>query len=100
MAAKRLVGVDFGTSTSVIRVKRYENGTPVGDRLESKQVVFNMGAGMVPTLIRKSEDGQVVLYGYEAETNKRKTTLYQNFKPDIESDDPVAREQARMLTRE
>ena len=26
MAAQRIIGVDFGTSTSVIRVKRYEGG--------------------------------------------------------------------------
>ena len=30
MAAERVIGVDFGTSTSVIRVKRYCDGIPAG----------------------------------------------------------------------
>ena len=100
MAAKRLIGIDFGTSTSVIRVKRYENDQPIGDRLEAKAVTFNMGAGVVPTLIRKDKDGKAVYYGYEAETAKKGTTLYQNFKPELESDDPVIRERAQKLTQE
>ena len=55
MAAERIIGVDFGTSTSVIRVKRYENGAPIGEHLETKEVIFGSNGAMVPTLvIRKS----------------------------------------------
>ncbi len=55
MAVERIIGVDFGTSTSVIRVKRYENGEPVGEKLETKEVIFGNSA-MVPTLIMKKDD--------------------------------------------
>ncbi len=44
MSAERIIGVDFGTSTSVIRVKRYENGEPIGEKLETKEVIFNNSA--------------------------------------------------------
>ena len=43
MATERIIGVDFGTSTSVIRVKRYQDGRPVGDPLEVKQITFGKG---------------------------------------------------------
>ena len=44
MAAERVIGVDFGTSTSVIRVKRYCGGEPVSqERLAAEAVVFNNG---------------------------------------------------------
>lgn len=33
MGVERIIGTDFGTSESVIRVKRYSNGQPVDDRL-------------------------------------------------------------------
>ena len=36
MSAERIIGIDFGTSTSIIRIKRYNNGQPVNDRLSSK----------------------------------------------------------------
>ncbi len=53
MSAERIIAVDCGTSTSVIRVKRYLNGQPVGDRLVTMPVTFNMGSTMVPTLVQK-----------------------------------------------
>ncbi len=31
MSVERIIGIDFGTSTSVIRVKRYNKGQPMGD---------------------------------------------------------------------
>ena len=49
MAVERIIGVDFGTSTSVIRVKRYENGNPIGEKLETKEVIFGGNGAMVPT---------------------------------------------------
>ena len=51
-AVERIIGVDFGTSTSVIRVKRYENGKPLGEKLDTKGVIFGNGSlsEMVPSL--------------------------------------------------
>ena len=43
MAAERIIGIDFGTSTSVVRVKRYKDGMPVegGSVLDTNSVIFN-----------------------------------------------------------
>lgn len=100
MAAERIIGVDFGTSTSVIRVKRYRDGKPVDDRLEVKPVKFNSGTSeMVPTLIEKLSIGGEY-YGYEAEIGHRNAKTFQNFKVKIENPDEDVRRQARELTAE
>lgn len=98
MAMERVIGVDFGTSTSVIRIKRYENGKPVGEMLDTKEVIF-AGNGMVPTLVsRKNGDASVCYYGYEAKQKKTNYSNYHSFKMDLESDDPEKRILARGLT--
>lgn len=100
MSVERIIGVDFGTSTSVIRVKRYEDGKPVGDRLETKAVTFNMGSTIVPTLVQKLKTGESAYFGYDAEVAHKNTKTYQNFKVDIENPDEYIRRQARELTAE
>ena len=100
MAVQRIIGVDFGTSTSVIRVKRYENGKPagVGEKLETGSVVFNGMYPMVPTLIQRVGDS--TYYGYDAQIAKKKAVLYQGFKVKLESEIPEEREEARALTED
>lgn len=98
MSVTRIIGVDFGTSTSVIRVKRYENGQPLDERLSTKPVVFNMGSTMVPTLIRKTDSDSI--YGYNAEVSKKGSFLYQSFKVFLESEDPEQKAKAKELTAE
>ncbi len=98
MPIERIIGIDFGTSTSVIRVKRYKDGKPLVDKLNTQAVTFNMGSTMLPTLIRKIENG--TYYGYEAQIPKKNSTLYQNFKIKLESDNAEEKAQARELTRE
>lgn len=101
MPAERIIAVDFGTSTSVVRVKRYLDGRPIGDRLETKPVTFNMGSTMVPTLVQKKQDtGESVYFGHDAETSHKKTETFRNFKVDIENPDSDIRTQARELTAE
>ena len=100
MSAERIIGVDFGTSTSVIRVKRYQGGKPVGDRLEVKPVKFNSGTSeIVPTLIQKLPTGGAY-FGHEAADPRRNTEMFQDFKVDIENPDEDIRRQARELTAE
>ena len=99
--AERIIGIDFGTSTSVIRVKRYENGGPIGEALETKEVMFGGSGATVPTLIMKKDDEpSVAYYGYEAQQKKRKFTNYSSFKVDLESANAEKRAQARKLTEE
>ena len=95
---ERVIGIDFGTSTSVIRVQRYENGTALDP--VPKAVTFNNGSPMVPTLIQKPEGGQGAYYGYDAEVQRRRTKTYRNFKLALESGDAAEREEARALTAE
>ncbi|MGN0106861.1 MAG: Hsp70 family protein, partial [Hominilimicola sp.] len=98
MAVQRYVGVDFGTSTSVIRVKRYKDGKPVEPRLDTKSVVFDAaGSVLVPSLIRTIGDNKPY-YGYEAALGKKNSTLYQSFKIDLESDEEEKITLARKLT--
>ena len=95
---KQLIGVDFGTSTSVIRVKHYDGDQPAGvERLGSEYVSFE-GSSLVPTLIRTFNDGSAPYFGPDAEKDKKKSVLWDNFKMDLESEDPQKREQDRKLT--
>jgi len=77
MAIERIIGIDFGTSTSVIRIKRYEDGKPVGKKMETKEEIFSGIGSTVPTLIQKKDDDEsIVYYGYEAQQKRKKTTTY------------------------
>lgn len=96
MSVERIIGVDFGTSTSVIRVKRYEDGNPMDERLSTKPVVFNIGSTVTPTLIRKTKND--TFYGYHAEISKRDSDLFQSFKVLLESSDPAQKAEAKELT--
>ena len=100
MAVERIIGVDFGTSTSVVRVKRYQNGNPVGDgeRLDARSVIFNGTYPTVPTLIQRV--GEYAYYGYDAQVPKKNATVYRNFKINLESPDEALRLEARALTQE
>ncbi len=101
MATERIIGVDFGTSMSVVRVKRYEDGKPIGEILETKEVVFGGSGTMVPTLVmKKNDDESVTYYGHEAQKGKRNFTIYHSFKVELESEDMGKRVQARKLTEE
>lgn len=100
MPVERIIAVDFGTSTSVVRVKRYQDGQPVGDRLETKPVTFNMGSTVVPTLIQKRDTQESLYFGYDAEIPRKNTEICRNFKIEVESPDSAVRERARGLTTE
>lgn len=98
MSIERIIGIDFGTSTSVIRIKRYEDKNPVGDRLYVKEVKFGNN-GLVPTLIRHIRDGEPY-YGYDAQKKHKNSVLLDNFKVDLESMDAEKKSRARALTEE
>jgi len=97
MATERIIGIDFGTSTSVIRVKRYKDGVPVSpSRLDVMPVKFSVSEDVAPTVIQITPEA--TYYGSNAMVRKRGEKVYTNFKVDLESEDPARRQQARELT--
>ena len=53
----RRIGIDFGTSTTVLQVKNYESDgvTPVGDRIDTKDVKFGKQS-YCDTYVKQKQD--------------------------------------------
>ena len=109
MSAKRVMGIDFGTSNSVGRVKRYgEDGQPFGDRLFVSNILFD-GNDSVPTLVQIPDDIEITPelelkeedceFGRAAAVEQPGMRTWRDFKTDLESKDPGIRMRARWLTR-
>ena len=96
---QRLIGVDFGTSTSLIRVKRYQGDQPIGGNHHAASVTYGNGTDNTKavTLVRVNEDQTVTCDRY-GEEEIPGSTIYREFKMDLESEDPEKREKARELT--
>ena len=94
MAVERVIGIDFGTSTSVIKVKTYNDAGSVEAREMSDYVRFD-NKSTVPTLVYTTADGRQ-LAGYEAEHATAKGMLHQNFKLNLI--DPEKKEEAIACT--
>lgn len=96
MSVKRLIGIDFGTSSTYIKVKHYEDNTAKDDRFSAQYVDFN-GNAWVPSVIQKLENNY--WYGYDAQTKKaNNSVIYRNFKMSLENNDEDIRNEARHLT--
>ena len=102
---KRQIGLDFGTTTTVVVYRDHDNTNP-GD---AKPVIFD-GVNYVPTLILM--DGYVTskkgisthhdaAFGREAENaHKFHSLLKRNFKMGLISKDPAVRKEAQALTKD
>ena len=95
----RVVGIDFGTSTSLIKVKRYQNGEPLGDRFLTTSVTFGNGEAdsKAVTIVRKNADGTMTC-GRDADEPVEGARIFKNFKIDLECENTEKRELARQLT--
>ena len=98
MATKRVIGIDFGTSTSVVMIKYYDGNEPLESRNFYQCLKFG-GRSTVPTLVYESKEDNEHLCGYDAETPGFPGTLYSGFKMDLISLDLEKREKAYDLTR-
>lgn len=96
MPVERIIGIDFGTSTSVVKVKTYRDKEPLGSINAVEYVHFD-NKDSLPTLAYRTIEGEYLI-GYEAENAAVKGTLFQNFKMDLISPDAELRDGAIKLT--
>ena len=56
---QRVIGIDFGTSTTYMSVKRYNGSQPDGDKFSYMPVMFNYGesSGYVASIVRENARG-------------------------------------------
>lgn len=96
MSVERIIGIDFGTSTSVIKVKTYKDNQPLVSINAVDYVHFD-NKDVLPTLVYKTTEGKYLI-GYEAENAAVKGILYSNFKLNLISSDEALRAEAVTYT--
>ena len=100
MSTERIIGIDLGTSTSVLRVKTYIDGIPEASPVSVESVKFN-GQDTLPTLAFYDKNHEEYLMGDQAEREMENDDgeLFRNFKLDLLSTDPNIRQKAEDLIR-
>lgn len=91
----RIIGIDYGTSTSVVRIHN------IGKSNKIVNLAIN-GKTVVPTIAFESEESHQIYFGYDAEAKLNANTpgkLFANFKMDLISPNDTARQLAEKLTK-
>lgn len=98
---QRVIGIDFGTSTTYMNVKRYNGDQPVEGTFSYMPVMFNYGGanGYVPTIIRENTDGSFD-FGEKAMEQIDGSKIYTEIKMQLESPDETQRNEARRIVKE
>lgn len=96
----RLIGIDFGTSSTYMNVKRYDKDNLTKDSFNYIPVAFEHGEskGTLVSVIRENADGSFD-FGRVANEEADGATIYRNFKMDLESPEKGKREKSRMLVK-
>ena len=94
----RVIGIDFGTSSTYMNVKRYDLNRPTADSFNYIPVAFEHGEskGSLVSVIRENSDGTFD-FGRIANEEMEGASIYRNFKMDLESPDAEKREKSRGL---
>ena len=97
---ERIIGIDFGTSTTYMNVKRYNGNQPDGDKFSYIPVMFNYGesSGYVATIVRENADGSFD-FGEKASEQLEGAKIHTEIKMRLESSDEQERAEARRITR-
>ena len=98
---ERIIGIDFGTSTPYMNVKRYHGDQPDGDKFRYIPVMFNYGesSGYVASIVRENADGTFD-FGDKAAEQLEGAKVYTEIKMLLESTDEEQRQTARRITGE
>ncbi len=97
----RVIGIDFGTSSTYMSVKRYDPRDPTEDSFNYIPVSFEHGEskGSLISVIRENSDGTLD-FGRVANEEADGAVVYSNFKMNLESPDEALREKSRWLVKE
>ena len=96
---QRIIGIDFGTSTTYMNVKRYDGDRPVEDKFSYMPVMFNYGesSGHVASIVRENTDGSFD-FGERAMEPLEGARVHTEIKMRLESPDEQERLEARRIT--
>lgn len=94
-----IVGIDFGTSSTVVAVKNYPTTTETAINFVLSAVD---GTKIIPTMIFQRASDHKYYYGLEVEKEARDSDgrMFINFKMDLVSEDVSKKDLARRLTKQ
>lgn len=97
---ERVIGIDFGTSTTYMNVKRYNGTKPLEDAFTYMPVMFNYGesSGYVSTIVRENADGTFD-FGEKASEQMEGAKIYTEMKMQLEAPDEAKRNEARRIVK-